>query len=211
MLQPLPVTSLDLVLFLYYIREFLISGQIESFYTLTLSFYTTRIVAIGYLKYTNDTSKGNAANSTRFFLGKTIQDSTWHMITSAVYSTATTFTGICGLVMLLVVFGLPLFDQVEATWLASCFVGSLVILPASNILGINEAAWTRFLTLKPETPEEKELLHTLFACLGGMWVGGLATPLDWNQAWQIWPAPTFIGSFVGYSIATLSTLSTLKV
>ncbi|TPX42331.1 hypothetical protein SeMB42_g05177 [Synchytrium endobioticum] len=126
-------------------------------------------------------------------------------ITHVMYCITITFTGTVGLVSLLVLYGLPLFDKVEPTWLASIFIASLVILPAANALAAGEASWTRLLSFRPETNDEKTLLYTFIACLVGMWVGGFAMPLDWNQPWQVWPAPTYLGGFLGYSLATLFT------
>lgn len=53
---------------------------------------------------------------------------------------------------------------------------------------------------------EKSVFHKYLAFIAvGAWFGAIVIPLDWDRDWQNWPLPivisSYIGSFIGYSIA----------
>lgn len=53
---------------------------------------------------------------------------------------------------------------------------------------------------------EKGVFHKYLAFIAvGAWFGAIVIPLDWDRDWQNWPLPivisSYIGSFIGYSIA----------
>lgn len=61
----------------------------------------------------------------------------------------------------------------------------------------------RVVKLWPATPEELKVCLPGYSATIGAWVGACAGPLDWETAWQHWPAASCYGACGGYAVGTL--------
>ncbi|KAI8825588.1 GPI biosynthesis protein family Pig-F-domain-containing protein [Fimicolochytrium jonesii] len=112
-----------------------------------------------------------------------------------------TCIGTISLWMLAVLFGAPLFELVEETWLAAAFVATLVVFPASCGVGGDGEAWRRVVssTGRLKTTTERLAYYPLTLGILGAWLGAGALSLDWQTDMQRWPVPVVYGALVGSS------------
>ncbi|CAG8433382.1 8108_t:CDS:2 [Ambispora gerdemannii] len=106
-----------------------------------------------------------------------------------------------------VLFGAPLLNKVENTWLFAIYVSLLAIFPSACALRDNGPAWARiFSDNNPVTIPEKSIYYPTVATVVGAWLGAIVIPLDWDRPWQVWPIPCVIGAFLGHIVGNLVAL-----
>eukprot|EP00727_Mastigamoeba_balamuthi_P003774 m51a1_g13394 hypothetical protein (245) ;mRNA; f:353-1259 len=88
-------------------------------------------------------------------------------------------------------FGAPLFERFEATFLWASLMSSVSFLPYGCILAhttVPPSAFARAMWIIGSPAAG--------ACLGA-WVSAFVIPLDWDRPWQAWPIPCTVGALVG--------------
>ncbi|CAG8763510.1 7036_t:CDS:2, partial [Cetraspora pellucida] len=110
--------------------------------------------------------------------------------------------------LIAVVFGAPVIDDVQNTWLFALYISLLAIYPPACAFKNQGPIWARvFSDGSPESIPEKLIYYTTVATVVGAWLGAIVIPLDWDRPWQVWPIPCVIGGFVGHGIGSIIALS----
>jgi len=79
------------------------------------------------------------------------------------------------------------------------WMSMLTVLPGACLLSSDLKDWKQVYILARWHSHEQMLCSLLFhATVLGAWVGAWVIPLDWEQAWQDWPVPCFLGALGGY-------------
>lgn len=104
--------------------------------------------------------------------------------------------------VLAVFFGADFFDDIESTFVFSCIITTLVVVPLFFETGTN---CLLLLFSQQETKKftEKITLNVSYCVIAGAWMGAFVIPLDWDRPWQIWPTPCVIGALFGYIVGEL--------
>ncbi|CAG8471423.1 7503_t:CDS:2 [Ambispora leptoticha] len=143
------------------------------------------------------------AKSSKTSMGKIrymIEKRQWYFVIAV----GITLLGSFAFHLIAVLFGAPLFSQIENTWLFAIYVSLLAIFPSACALRENGPAWARiFSDNNPETIPEKSIYYPTVATVVGAWLGAVVIPLDWDRPWQVWPIPCVIGAFLGHVIGSL--------
>lgn len=105
-------------------------------------------------------------------------------------SIAIAFILIIPIYILIVLFGAPFTTFLKENLILSSHIAFLAYPIIVSFLKIGE----------------KAVFHKYLAFIAvGAWFGAIVIPLDWDRDWQNWPLPivisSYIGSFIGYSIA----------
>ncbi|KND01475.1 uncharacterized protein SPPG_09103 [Spizellomyces punctatus DAOM BR117] len=133
----------------------------------------------------------------------------WPWISSVMYGIWWTVFGTITFWLIAVLFGAPVFELVEKTWLAAAYLSVLAVFPTGAALKSNTSAWIRLIssTGRLETAVERMVYYPLVMSVVGAWFGGFVIPLDWQRDWQKWPVPivcgAFFGSFAGHSLSVI--------
>ncbi|KAL3271165.1 hypothetical protein HHI36_021662 [Cryptolaemus montrouzieri] len=103
-----------------------------------------------------------------------------------------------------VLLGAPFISNFEQTFMFSCILTVLAVVPVILYLEIDDI----FQLLDVVTQPPKDSLHNMIILqfeitLLGAWLGAVPIPLDWNREWQIWPTTCVLGTFCGYFIANI--------
>ncbi|CAN7999660.1 unnamed protein product [Ixodes hexagonus] len=107
--------------------------------------------------------------------------------------------------VLAVLFGAPLFEDVEETLCLGVHLTVLTVLPLVLSAGRTSVAALHKTLLDHRGCESRlESVQRLGAlgALAGAWLGCMALPLDWDRPWQRWPIPCLVGA----SLARTGTL-----
>ncbi|XKL68682.1 hypothetical protein PGB90_006451 [Kerria lacca] len=99
----------------------------------------------------------------------------------------------------IVLFGANLIENIEETFVLSCTLSSLLLIPLYFYCGV-DALSLLILREKPSTLLHSSILYVCFSSVIGAWFGAFVIPLDWDRKWQIWPVPCVIGSLVGFTL-----------
>lgn len=107
-----------------------------------------------------------------------------------------------------VMFGADLTDNIESTFVFSCFLTSLLLFPPYFYFGLR---FVHLLTFreKPQTLMHLNLQTVAVNCIIGAWLGVFVIPLDWDKSWQQWPIPCIIGSLCGFVFGHIYSFLTL--
>ncbi|XP_074662271.1 GPI ethanolamine phosphate transferase, stabilizing subunit-like isoform X1 [Tubulanus polymorphus] len=109
-----------------------------------------------------------------------------------------------------ILFGAPVFEQMEETYYFSILLSATTVLPSCCVLGASLSEWRRlYLELKPENFLETNILITTFSSLLGAWIGAFPIPLDWDRPWQTWPITCVAGTVIGYLAGLL--IATVRI
>ncbi|XP_072023964.1 phosphatidylinositol-glycan biosynthesis class F protein-like [Amphiura filiformis] len=106
-----------------------------------------------------------------------------------------------------VLFGAPLQESVEETFLFAVLVSTLSTLPCLCVFGTNGDAWNRLIVQKKPYPGlETCVQYVVVGSLFGAWLGAVPIPLDWDRPWQIWPVSCSIGALWGHTLGHIAGL-----
>lgn len=118
--------------------------------------------------------------------------------------------------VLAVLFGAPLFEDVEETLCFGVHMTILTVLPLVLCAGRTTVAALHKTLLDHRGCESRlESLQRVGAlgALAGAWLGCITLPLDWDRPWQQWPIPCLLGASLVRTAALLaaSLLGSLRV
>ncbi|KAF5339171.1 hypothetical protein D9611_011148 [Ephemerocybe angulata] len=136
--------------------------------------------------------------------------------------------------VVLVLFGAPMNEYVHSyskrhhkltdpgsltlkTYLLALLISTLVVLPASYVLGpptwstsndtallVKRWTWVRlFAELSPRNTVERALVYPAVGTVLGAWAGIIPTALDWDRPWQAWPLTPAYGALLGYIASSI--------
>lgn len=107
----------------------------------------------------------------------------------------------------LVLFGAPVLTHHEETTMLTVTLTTLTFVPASLQLGVDA---TVDILMGMQSQKGNILADAakinIQATILGTWLGAIVIPLDWDQPWQAWPIPCFLGALLGYMTAHVVTL-----
>lgn len=98
----------------------------------------------------------------------------------------------------IVLFGADLLDNIEGTFVFSCTLATLIIVPLCCNAG-TKSFMLLCLQEKPVGLLQKCIVNASHSVIVGAWFGAFVIPLDWDRPWQTWPIPCVIGSLAGYT------------
>lgn len=110
--------------------------------------------------------------------------------------------------VVVVLFGAPIFSNMEETCMLALLTTTLTALPICLYLG-PDSAIKIFLSLT--SYQNNGDINNLFMTkvrlsLFGVWLGAVVIPLDWNRPWQDWPIPCCMGLLFGHIIGNAVTV-----
>ncbi|XP_077297174.1 phosphatidylinositol glycan anchor biosynthesis class F [Arctopsyche grandis] len=107
----------------------------------------------------------------------------------------------------LVLFGAPIINQYEETFMLSLLLTILTIFPSCFHAGVDPTMSILTGSRKFSGDKTMETLQQhIFLTLFGTWCGAIAIPLDWDRPWQAWPVPCCLGALAGYTFSHMLTL-----
>ncbi|CAI2162543.1 2208_t:CDS:2 [Funneliformis geosporum] len=103
-----------------------------------------------------------------------------------------------------VLFGAPLFHNVQNTLMFAIYVSLLGIFPPAVAFKTHGPYWSRvFSDFNPETIPEKMVYYSTVGTIIGAWAGAIVIPLDWDRSWQVWPISCVISAYIGHVIGSI--------
>ncbi|KAI8998383.1 GPI biosynthesis protein Pig-F [Gaertneriomyces semiglobifer] len=113
----------------------------------------------------------------------------------------------------MVLFGAPLFDLVERTWLAAIAFALIALFPVGATLKGDGDLWMHVFRPSSSTSSPIQSLVTipLVGATIGAWASAVALPLDWQTEWQRWPVASNYGALIGYQIGLFAAIITCKL
>ena len=98
-----------------------------------------------------------------------------------------------------VLFGAQLFDECEETFVFSCLLSALTVIPSCIHLGFQETVniFSDLFVARNEVSSDIILQHIRLVYFGA-WIGAIVIPLDWDRPWQKWPIPCSLCALMCY-------------
>nr|CAB3264861.1 phosphatidylinositol-glycan biosynthesis class F protein [Phallusia mammillata] len=104
-----------------------------------------------------------------------------------------------------VLFGAPLFQQMEGTSAWAFLTTTLITVPNLVLLGSRPNSLYQVVVCgKFENTTERYLYFQSVGVLLGSWAAAVVIPLDWDRPWQVWPIPCVVGALLGYMVSILT-------
>ncbi|KAJ3189413.1 hypothetical protein HDU85_003043 [Gaertneriomyces sp. JEL0708] len=113
----------------------------------------------------------------------------------------------------MVLFGAPLFDLVERTWLAAIAFALIALFPVGATLKGDGDLWMHVFgpSSCAASPIQSLVTIPLVGATIGAWASAVALPLDWQTEWQRWPVASNYGALIGYQIGLFAAIITCKL
>lgn len=105
----------------------------------------------------------------------------------------------------LILFGAPLIEYVEETYLLGLYLSLLAIYPLLVQFKCNYETLVNFFG-NGNALEVVSQNHVTMSSVGyavGTWIGVIPLPLDWDRDWQKWPITLLTGGMVGSFLGSL--------